>query len=151
MSLDLSTLSGQEIAVAIRSGKTDVASVVAHLANRLLPAEQFGALLASSAIPPEFFGAVMLAQSALQAKKPAASKLAPVRISITEKSKRLVVVQPPKDASADGYTMTNPPASWLWILDHAAEIREACAKVSAMSAEDVAKAAAEKLAKAAAK
>ena len=147
MSLDLNTLSGADIAVAIRSGKTTVTDVVAHLGNRLLPADQFGQLLASQAIPPEFFGAVMLAQSALQQKKPAASKLPAVRATVSESGKRIVCVMPPKDTCAGGYTMTNPPASWLWILDNAAVIREACEKANAITNDEVSKAVADKLVK----
>lgn len=147
--VDLATLSGAELAVAIRSGKTDVNSVVAHLANRLLPAEGFGALLASGALPPEFFGAVMLAQSALQQKTPAKSAMPAIRATVSASGKRIVCVQPPKTCKGS-YVLTNPPETWLWILDNAAMIKTAVADAQAISDADVARITAEKLVKKAA-
>lgn len=144
--LDLNTLSGPELAVALRAGKFAPTDLVAHLANRALPTEEFCTLLPT--IPAEYHGAVMLAQMSLMQKPAAKPALPPVRVSVTEKGRRLVCVQPPK--SCDGYMLTNPPASWLWILDNAAMIRTAVAEAEAIPAETVAKMAADKLVKKAA-
>lgn len=143
--LDLSTLSGQEIAVAVRAGKCDTNSVVAHLANRALPMDQL--LPVVQLLPLDMQSAVMLAQMAMMQKKPAASKMAAVRATVSASGKRIVCVQPPKDKCPSGYTMTNPPASWLWILDNAAVIREACEKAAAITNDEVTKAVADKLVK----
>ena len=147
--VELSSLSAVEIAAALSAGKTDLVTIVAHLASRKL-GDSLADIVPLLPLMGEYTATVMLSQQALHQKKETAPKREPIkRVSGSRNINVLPPVERDDGEKGNCWQLTSCRSGWRWIVAHAAEISAACDAADKADAAIVATELAEKLRKAA--
>ena len=145
--LDLSTMSAVEIAAALSAGKTDIVTIVAHLATRKL-GDSLADIVPLLPLMGEYTATVMLSQQALHQKKETAPKREPIkRVSGSRNINVLPPVERDDGEKGNCWQLTSCRSGWRWIVAHAAEISAACDEADKADAMAIARELAEKLRK----
>ena len=147
--VELSSLSAVEIAAALSAGKTDLVTIVAHLASRKL-GDSLADIVTLLPLMGEYTATVMLSQQALHQAKAPAPKREPIkRVAGSRNINILPPVARDDGEKGNAWQLTACRSAWRWIVAHASEITAACDAADKADAAAVAKELAEKLRKAA--
>ena len=131
----LSTYTAQELLAALKSGKASPVAIFEQLTKRAFPPEALSELYGHLAtIKPDWITPIALRQAELSAAaKPEKSKRAAIRRSAGTRDR--LTIQPPVagNEGKNHWMLTATSAAWLWVIDHADDVRAAVAEAEKVS------------------